>query len=109
MTEKKQPEIPRDSRGQQVPLTVSTPAIARTVNAAISSAVTITLAPTTSLIEVTAIAESVCLRYQTGATTANFDEFILAGTTRHYVVPAGVTAISVIEFTASATVVVIEK
>ena len=109
MAEKKQPEIPRDSKGEPVGLTVSTAAITRTLDATISSATTITLQATTSLLEVTAIDKGVYLRYSAGVTSSNFDEYITANSTRHYIVPLGVTDISVLEQAATATVIVIEK
>jgi hypothetical protein len=101
--------LPSDQQGDMIPLTTPTSALAVTYDTSISSATDITLNANTALIEVTAINNGVFLRYATGVTSSAFDEFILADSTRHFVVPAGVTTISVIEETASAKVVVIEK
>ncbi len=110
MTNQKRPSfLPVDQKGDMIPLTTPTSALAVTYDTTISSATNITLNASTALIEVTAINNGVFLRYQTGASSANFDEFILADSTRHFVIPDSVTVVSVIEETASAKVVVIEK
>lgn len=109
MTQKKQPDITHDASGQLIPLTISTEALARTLDATISSATSITLNAATSIIEVTAIDKGIYLRYSAGVTSSNFDEYIAANTTRHYIIPFGVTVISVLEAAATATVIVIEK
>lgn len=110
MTNQKLPSfLPSDQKGDMIPLTTPTNAIAVTYDTSISSATDITLNANTALIEVTAINNGVFLRYASTASSSAFDEFILADSTRHFVVPAGVTTISVIEETASAKVVVIEK
>lgn len=101
--------LPSDQQGDMIPLTTPTRAIAVTYDTSVSTATDIVLNSATALIEVTAINNGVFLRYQATASSSNFDEFVLADTTRHFVVPAGVTTISVIEETASAKVVVIEK
>lgn len=90
-------------------LTFDSAALAKTYDTTISSATDITLNTKTKLIEVTAIDQGVFLRYASTASSANFDEYIHADTTRHFVVPSGVTVISVIERAATAAVVVIEK
>ncbi len=110
MTNQKRPSfLPVDQKGDMIPLTTPTTALAVTYDTTISSATDITLNASTALIEVTAINNGVFLRYQTAVSSSNFDEFILADSTRHFVIPAGVTVVSVIEETASAKVVVIEK
>jgi len=101
--------LPSDQQGDMIPLTTPTNAIAVTYDTSISTATDIVLNSATALIEVTAINNGVFLRYASTASSANFDEFILADSTRHFVIPAGVTTISVLEETASAKVVVIEK
>jgi len=110
MTNQKRPSfLPVDQKGSMIPLTTPTNALAVTYDTSISSATDITLNANTSLIEVTAINNGVFLKYGSTASSSAFDEFILADSTRHFVVPAGVTVISIIEETASAKAVVIEK
>lgn len=101
--------LPIDENQNPVPLTQSSTALARTVSSSISGATSITLNTSTTLLEITAADQGVYLRYQAGVTAANFDEYIHADTTRHYKVPYGVTVVSVIERSATATVIVIEK
>ena len=85
-------------------------ALAKTRDTTISTSTEITLNIDTTLIEVHAVDGNVFLKYGTDdVTNANFDEFIQAGQTRHYVIPSGVTAINVIDSGDSATVIVIEK
>lgn len=92
---------------------VSTPdvvALARTVDATISSSTEITLNKATTYIEVYAKTQDVYLKWGTDdVTAANFDEVIPAGQIRSFLVPNGQTAINLIERDASASVVVIEK
>ena len=101
--------LPSDQGGDRIPLTTPEVALARTYDTTISTATDITLNSQTALIEVTAINAGVFLRYAATASSSNFDEFILADNTRHYVIPAGVTIVSVIEESTGAKVVVIEK
>lgn len=81
-------------------------ALAVTYDTTITSATSVTLNALTSIIEVSAVDSGVFLKYSAGASTSDFDEYILADTTRHYVIPDGVTVISVI---GDGAVVVIEK
>lgn len=102
--------LTNDAEGRALQLTLATPALARTRDTSITTSTEITLNANTGLIEVTAIDDNVYLKYGTdNVTNANFDEFILAGSTRHYAIPEDVTAINVIDDGAGATVVVIEK
>ena len=112
----KQRAIPRDTHNNALQLTIPTPAIARTRDESISTSTEITLNALTSFIEINAIDGNVYLKYgTTDVTNANFDEFILAGGTRHYVIPedpstgALFTAINLIDDGDSAKVIVIEK
>lgn len=105
----KKAALPVSRRGGTINLTPANAALARTVSSSISSATSITLNTNTDLIEITALNADVYMRYQAGVTSSNFDEFISAGSTRHYAIPDGVTVISVIERSATATVVIIEK
>lgn len=101
--------LPKDQSGNAIQLTSPESAVARTLSSSISSATTINLNSLTALIEVTARNQGIYLRYQVGVSNSNFDEYILPDSTRHYVIPQGCTAISVIEEAATATVIVIEK
>lgn len=100
---------PTDKNGRPLSLTQNSTALAVTVDSTISSATSITLNTLTTLIEVQAVNQGIYLKYAEGVTSSNFDEHILADTIRHFIVPDGVTVISVLEDTASATVYVIEK
>lgn len=97
----------------QQPVIVGTPdvtALARTVDATISSTTEITLQPATTYLRVYAIAKDVYLKWGTADVTAsNFDEVIPAGQIVDLIVPEKQTAINVIEREAGATVIVIEK
>ncbi len=101
--------MPIDGNDSKIPLTQSTVALAVTYDTTISSATSVTLNASTTLLEVSAIAQPIFMRYQASVSSTLFDEFIQAGTTRHYVVPIGVTVVSFIEQAASATLVCIEK
>lgn len=106
----KQNFIPKDRDNNALQLTSPKVALARTRNTSISSSTQITLNANTSLIEVHAIDGNVYLKYGTTAVTnANFDEFLQAGQTRHYVIPQSITAITLIDDGDSAKVIVIEK
>lgn len=90
-------------------LTPAKTALARTVDTTISTATSITLNASTSIIEVSATNGSVYLRYSAGCSASNFDEYISEGQTRHYIIPENVTVISVLEASSGAGVIVIEK
>lgn len=105
-----QAAMPRDGNATAMQLVPATAAKAVTNNSSISSHVEITLQATTTLIEVSALSQGIFLRYgSTAVTSSAFDEYIQAGTTRHYKVPAGITAVSVLQQAASATLILIEK
>jgi hypothetical protein len=81
-----------------------------TKDASISASTEITLQKATTFISVKAIAKDVYLKWGTDdVTDSNMDEIVVAGEVRHFLVPAGVTAINVIEAEASATCIIIEK
>jgi len=85
-------------------------ALARTVDASISSSTEITLNVSTTVIRVYAISKDVYLKWGTANVTAsNFDEVIPAGQVFDFIVPNGQTAINLIEREGGATVIVIEK
>lgn len=102
--------LSRDTNNNPVPLTFAKVALAQTYDTTISTSTEITLNAGTSLIEVTAIDDGVFLKYGTDdVTSSNFDEFISNGSTRHYVIPSGVTAINVKDNGASGAVIIIQK
>lgn len=102
-------ELPQDAKGKAVQITPRKVALARTYDTTISSATSVTLNGDTTFVEVTALDQGIFMRYQASVSSTNFDEFIAAGMTRHFLVPAGVTVLSFIEEAASAKLIVIEK
>ena len=102
--------LPKDNNGIAMQLTPSSTALARTVDASVSSSTEITLNASTKFIRVYAIDKDVYLKWGTDDVTAsNFDEVIPANQIVDLVVPVSQTAINLIERAASATVIVIEK
>ena len=103
--------LPRSQVNGDVQLVPSSSALASTASSSISTATNITLNGSTQIVEITAIDQGVFMKYAAGVTTSSngFDEFIPADSVRHYVIPDGVTVISVIERAATASVIVIEK
>jgi hypothetical protein len=102
-------QLPIDKNNKPMQLVPNTTALATTVDSSISAATDVSLNADTTFIEVNALVQGVYLKYGATASSSDFDEFIQAGMVRHYVIPDGVTTISVIEASASATVVIIEK
>lgn len=109
MTERNFPRMPASASSQLVQLVPDTASVARTVDATISAATDVTLDTKTKIIEVNALTQGIYMRYAATASAANFDEFILANTVRHYVIPVDVTVVSFIEETAGAKLILIEK
>lgn len=101
--------VPIDGNRTKLPLVPAIVPLAVTNNASLSSAQTITLNAATTFIEVNALAQAVFLRWAAVPTSSAFDEFIQAGATRHYVVPAGKATVQFLEQAASARIIVIEK
>lgn len=108
--------VPLTDRGDTYSFPPATVAIARTLDASISTSTEITLNAETSYIEVYAIAQDVYLKWGVDdVTAANSDEIILAGTKERFAIPkvaatnALFTAIKLIERVAGATVIVYEK
>lgn len=101
--------VPRDSNRVPLPITPNAVALAVTYDTTISASTSITLNAATWLIEVTALTQGVFMKWGATASSSAFDEFIAAGSTRHYVVPTGQTTVQFIEQAASATLIVIEK
>ena len=108
-------DFPQDSGGRPISLSPAKPALARTVDATISSSTEIVLQPATRIITVYAKSQDVYLKWGTTDVDAtNFDEVIPAGSVIDRFVPIEVgttryTAINLIERDASASVIVIEK
>lgn len=102
-------KLPIDANDSKIPLTQNTTALAVTYDTTISTATSVTLNAATTLLEVSALAQPIFMRYQASVSSTLFDEFIQAGTTRHYVVPTGVTVVSFIEQAATGALVLIEK
>jgi hypothetical protein len=107
----KNSKLPRDVGSSLIQLVPDRAALARTYNASLTgTAVTITLNANTSFLEIYCKSIDVVLKYGTTAvTTSNFDEFIGDGQTRNYVVPEGVTSLSVAAVTGVGSLVIIEK
>lgn len=102
-------KLPGDANGNPLPITFASVALQTTYDTTISSSTTVTLHAATSLIEVSALSQGIFMKWGATASSSAFDEFIQAGTTRHYAVPSGQTTVQFIEQAASATLIVIEK
>lgn len=102
--------LPRD--GNNVPIEngnlVGT-VLAKTYDATISSATSITLNDSTTSFEVLAIDKAVLLRFAASVSTTEFDAVIAANTSKVFYRDPSVSVISVIEASATAAVAVIEK
>lgn len=107
--------VPKDDNRASIPLTPNTTAYAQTVNSTLSSAQTITFNAATTFIRTYAISQDVYLKWGTTAvTSSNFDEVIPAGQIVDFFVPMQTTGVlytqcTLIERSASATIIVIEK
>ena len=106
--------LPLDDNNRDMQLTPDSIALAITYDATVSTETEVTLNASTSIVEVSAINTPILMKYKTVAggtavSTSSFDEFIGAGLTRHYKIPAGITVLAFIEQAASATLVCIEK
>lgn len=104
---------PQDGDGNVMQLMPSSPAQAVTNIASLSNvtAQDISVQDGTGLIEVTVAtdeAAGVFMKYGTGATSSDFDEFVF-GETRQYVLPDNTDTISLIGSIAALNVIVIEK
>lgn len=102
--------MPKDKQGNVIQLSPVGTAIARTVDASISSSTEITLNSATTLLRVYALFQDVYFKWGVDDVTAsNFDEVVPAGHVIDLVVPDGVTAVNLIERVSGAGVIVIEK
>ena len=103
--------LPRDQSGTRMQLTPRVVPNATTINSSIATATSVVLAADTTLIEVQATGANILMKYAAGVTTANngWDERILDGQVRHYVIPEGVTTVSFIQEAATATLGLIQK
>lgn len=104
-----QDNVPRDGSGAPLPLTPPYLALAVTTNGSLSSSASITFNTSTTLIEVNALSQGIYMKWGAVATSSSFDEYIQAGSTRHYVIPTGVTSAQFIQQASAATMVLIEK
>lgn len=102
--------LPKDKQGNVIQLTPVGIALARTVDADVSSSTEIVLNSATTMIRVYAIAQDVYMKWGADNVDAtNFDEVIVAGQVFDFVVPDGYTAINLIERVSGAGVIVIER
>ena len=102
--------IPRDSNRNVVQITPARVALDETYDTTVSTSTELTLNTDTTLIEVAAISQGIFLKWgEDDVSSSDFDEFIPAGTLRHFYIPEGVVAVNFIEQAASATLVVVEK
>ena len=103
-------KLPVDDNNKPIPIVPDRTALAVTRDTSISTTTEITLNAATTFIEISAMSDGVFLRWGTGdASNSVFDEFIVAGATRHYKVPYGITALNVIDDGGSAKFICIEK
>lgn len=105
---------PSDGDGNVMQLMPAKEAEAVTNIASLSSvtAQDISLQDNTGLVEIICATEGdggVFVKYATGATSSDFDDYVRAGDTRQYVIPINVDTISVLGSVASLNVIVIEK
>lgn len=109
------PNLPTDGGYKTIQLAPARIALARTVDASISSSTEVTLNGATTFVRVYAIDQDVYLKWGTSDVTAsNFDEVIPAGQIVDLVLPnqadgTRYTALNVIERVSGATVIIIEK
>ncbi len=109
--------IPKDSNASPMQLVPSKITLATTYDTTVSTSTQVTFNAGTTFIEVSAISQPIVMKWGTTAvTTSNFDNIIMAGTTRHFVVPVDnatptgflYTAANFIEQTTSAVLCVTE-
>lgn len=108
-------QLPIDANYKEIPLVPSKISLATTYDTTISTSTQISLNPSTSLIEVSALSQAILMKWGlTAVTTSNFDNVIQAGSTRHFVIPVDTatgilfTAVNFIEQSASATLMASE-
>lgn len=102
--------LPKDHRGDTIPLTPNTVALEETVNGSLNTTQEVTLQSATKIIRCYATEQDVFLKWGTSdATTSDFDEVCPVGQIVDFVVPTGITAVNFIERNASASLVMIEK
>ena len=107
--------LPKDSNRDTIQLTPSAVALATTVSASISASTTITFNAETHFLRVYAIDKDIYLKWGTTTVTAsNFDEVIPANQICDFWVPRDssgtrYTGCKVIERSATATIIAIEK
>lgn len=108
--------IPRDANRIAAQLTPSAIALARTVSSSISSSTTVTFNAATAFLRVYAVSQDVYLKWgATAVTSSNFDEVIPSNQIVDLFIPVDVTTgllfttMRIIERSATATIIIIEK
>ncbi len=108
--------LPIDNDRKGVQLTPRSIALARTVSSSISASTTITFNASTTFLRIYAVSQDVYFKWgATAVTSSNFDEVIPANQVVDLLVPIDTTTgllfttCRVIERTATATIIVIEK
>ena len=102
-------QLPIDNDGKVLQIVPAVVALKSTTMGTPSTATNLVLNVATTLVEVSALSQGAYMKYATGVTAGLFDEYIQAGTTRHYVIPTGVTTLSFIQQASAATLIIIEK
>lgn len=102
--------LPRDAGGNPIQLTPPIAAIARTNNDSVTTgtAVDVTLNAATSLVAVSAITAGLYMRFSATVSSSNFDRYIQAGSTDHFIRPDGCTTVSFIADGATAKLRLVE-
>lgn len=116
MSGKAKVSMPQDGNFKPMPITPAMPAKARTVDATIDAATTVTFATGTTMIRVYAFTQDVYLKWGVVATldATNFDEVIPAGQICDFAIPLQTNGslyatAQVIARVAGAGVIIIEK
>lgn len=99
----------RDGNNAAIQGALSGPTLAVTYDATISAATTITFNANTTIVSVSAIDKGIFVRFDATVTASAFDEFIPANTTALIVPPVDSVFMTVLEESATAKIVVVEK
>lgn len=102
-------QLPVDANNQVIRNSgfVGTP-LAITYDATISASTTVTLNAATTAIVVSAVGNTILMKWGATASTSAFDAAISVGTTVTFAVPAGQTTVQFIEAAATANLIVTE-
>lgn len=101
--------LPRDANHVALQITPAVVALEETYDTSVDTSTLLTLNYSTSLIEVSAIDKGIFMKWGETASSSDFDEFILANSTRQFAIPNGQTTVQFIQESATAKLVVIEK